>query len=112
MIATIYESQYPLEQDAPLGWWGNPIEGWGTSFKRIVARDFQVVGYMNGQLWLRSKTGDSSDSIQINMPLISNRVYEDFYEGMTCTFNGELKYDFTANRWYIQWSCVDRYRTN
>jgi len=100
----MYESQFPGEQTAPLGFWGNDF---GGSMRRPVLTDYTVVGYMNGQLWLRSKTGDSSDSIQINF-IVDTHHFNTFWLGKKVSFVGSLEWDYIAQGHYFQWTCTDR----
>ena len=100
-----YQTEFPGEQSQPVGWFGNPIDGWGsTSFK---INNYKVVGYMNGQLWLDSKTGGASDSIQIDW-LSDPWVVESQMIGRHFDFDGRLDYDYDVNRWYIIWSNATR----
>jgi hypothetical protein len=96
-----YQTEFPGEQSQPVGWFGNPIDGWGSSSFKI--NNYKVVGYMNGQLWLDSKTGGASDSIQIDW-FSDPQVVESFMIGRHFDFDGRLEYDFKAGRWFISWS--------
>lgn len=108
--AALYEGRF-ITESQPVGWFGNPIEGYGPYlFNNIVAQDYTVCGaesstgskYCIDTLWLDSKTGDSSDVIKINFPC-EIRVYEKYLLGKTLTFKGCMKYDFSVNQWYIHW---------
>lgn len=108
--AAIHEGKF-ISENQPVGWWGNPIEGFGPYlFNNIIARDYTVCGawsstgnkYSIDVLWLDSKTGMSNDIIKINFPC-DKKVYEEFLLGKTLTFKGCLKYDFAVGQWYIHW---------
>lgn len=97
-----YETQYIGEQTQPVGFFNNDF---GGDMNRPVLTDYTVVGYMNGQLWLQSKTGDSSDSIQINF-IVDQYSFESMWSNKKASFVGKLAYDFTARRWYYSWTCT------
>lgn len=96
-----YETEFPGSQAQPVGWFNNPINGWGTA--RFNITNYTVVGMTDGQLWLQSKTGDASDSITINF-YTTKEVFEAYFVGRQMDFDGRFEYDFTARRWFIQWS--------
>ena len=98
----MYESQYPGVQDAPLAFWGNDF---GGSMRRPVLTDYTIVGYMNGQLWLQSKTGDASDSIQINFH-VDPRSFEHHMMNKKASFAGSLEWDYRAHGHYFEWTCT------
>lgn len=98
----MYESQYPGQQVEPIGFFGN---NFGGNINRPVLDKYTVVGYMNGQLWLQSKTGDSSDSIQISF-IINDGSYNRVWNNKKASFTGELKWDSYAQGWYYQWTCT------
>ena len=104
-----YETKFPGQQSQPVGWFNNPIDGWGSSTFKI--NGYTVVGYMDGQLWLQSKTGDASDSIRINW-FSDPRVVESQMVGRHFDFDGRLEYDFKAGRWYISWSNASQTKAN
>ena len=97
----INETQYPGQQSEPLGWFGNPINNWGRTYFHIT--NYKVVGYMDGQLWLKSKTGDASDSITINWSSDVNTV-EAHMVGKEWNFDGQLVWDNRTSNWHIHWS--------
>ena len=107
--ATIYEGKF-IGHSKPIGWWDNPIEGFGPYiFHNIIARDYVVCGYTNSTysgytdtLWLESKTGMTNDVIRINF-LTSVSAYEQFLHGKTLTFKGCTRYDHAVGQWYIHW---------
>ena len=99
----MYQSQFPGEQSAPLGFWGNDF---GGDINKPVLKDYTVVGYMNGQLWLRSKTGDSSDSIQIEFA-VDRHSFNNVFMNKKASFAGTLEWDGIGQGWYYQWTCTN-----
>ena len=97
----IYETEFPGEQSQPVGWFNNPIDGWGSSTFRIS--NYKVSAYWHGELWLQSKTGGSGDKISINW-FSDPQVVESFMVGRHFDFDGRLEYDFKAGQWFISWS--------
>lgn len=104
-----YETEFPGQQSQPVGWFNNPIDGWGSSTFKI--NGYAVVGYMNNQLWLQSKTGGASDSIQINW-FSDAQIVESFMVGRSFDFDGRLQYDYNVNRWFIFWSNATQTKVN
>ena len=96
----MYESQYPGEQSAPLEFWGNDF---GGSMRAPTLVDYTIVGRETGILWLRSKTGDSSDSIRINFHTDSH-AFDRVFAGKKATFVGRLEWDYHGQGHYYQWS--------
>jgi hypothetical protein len=99
-----YETQYPAMQTEPVGFFGNDF---GGSMRRPVLVDYKVVGYLNGQLWLSSKTGDASDSIVINFT-VDGYTFNKEWAGKTASFEGSLDYDYSAQKHYYSWACTNR----
>jgi hypothetical protein len=98
-----YETQYPSTQKEPLGFFNNDF---GGNINRPVLVDYKVVGYLNGQLWLASKTGDASDSITINF-IVDNTYFTKVWQDKTASFEGSLEWDNSAGKWYYHWSCTN-----
>lgn len=98
----MYESQFPGEQTAPLGFFGNDF---GGNINNPTLADYTVVGYMNGQLWLQSKTGDSSDSIKINF-YVDQYGFDSMWQGKKASFKGKLEWDYVAQGWYYNWTFI------
>ena len=96
----MYESQYPGVQEAPLEFWGNDF---GGNMRTPTLVDYTIVGRETGILWLRSKTGDSSDCIMINFHTDSHAFDREF-AGKKATFVGSLEWDNRGQGHYYQWS--------
>jgi hypothetical protein len=99
---SIVETQYPGMQTEPVGFFGNDF---GGDINRPVLKDFKVIGYMGSTVWLESKTGDSSDSIQINFT-VDPRSFRNVFLNKTATFKGCLVWDSATRGWTYQWSCT------
>jgi hypothetical protein len=100
----IYETEFPGQQTQPVGFWGNDF---GGNINRPVLTDYRVVGYNNSghHLVLRSKTGDSTDSITIGF-IVDTNNFDSFWMGKTASFSANLDWDYTAQRWYYSWTCT------
>jgi hypothetical protein len=99
---TLYETQYPGQQKEPVGFFGNDF---GGNINRPVLNDYKVVGRIGNELWLQSKTGDSSDSIQINFAT-DYRNFDHVFMNKIASFKGELQWDYTVGRHYYSWTCT------
>lgn len=98
----MYESQHPGQQAEPIGFFNNDF---GGNINNPVLTDYTVVGYTNGQLWLQSKTGDSSDSIQINFH-IDQYSFSSLWQNKKASFAGKLEWDYQVQGWYYNWTCT------
>lgn len=100
----LYESEFPGEQTAPLEFWSNEF---GGNVRRPVLTDFTVVGYDCGghKLYLRSKTGDSSDSIAISF-IVDTHNFQNWWMYKKASFAATLEWDNIAQGWYYQWTCT------
>lgn len=98
----IYETEFPGQQTQPVGFFNNDF---GGNMNRPVLTDYTVVGYMGTQLWLQSKTGDSSDSIQINF-IVDQYSFSSLWNNKKASFVGKLEWDYSARRWYYSWTCT------
>lgn len=99
-IFRIYETRFPGDQAEPRGFWGNDF---GGNMQYPVLKDYKVAGFQGTELWLDSKTGDSSDVIRINF-VVDPYTFASTLEGKTATFKGELKYD--RGGYYYSWTCT------
>lgn len=102
MVTRIYESRFPGEQDAPVGFWNNP---WTGTIQNPTIHDYLVVGQLGGVLWLQSKTGDKSDSIQINFN-VDPSTFDHIFRNKRMSFRGQLVRDYTNEGWYYQWESI------
>ena len=99
---SIVETQYPGMQTEPVGFFGNDF---GGDINRPVLKDFKVIGYMGSTVWLESKTGDSSDSIQINFT-VDPRTFDRVLLNKIATFKGNLNPSGVNQAWVYEWSCT------
>ena len=99
---TLYETQYPGQQKEPVGFFGNDF---GGNFNRPVLNDYKVVGRVGNELWLESKTGDSSDSIRINFATDLG-FFDHLFMNKIASFNGKLVWDYTVSQWHYIWTCT------
>lgn len=99
---SIVETQYPGMQTEPVGFFGNDF---GGDINRPVLKDFKVIGYMGSTVWLESKTGDSSDSIQINFT-VDPRTFDRVLLNKIATFKGKLNPSRVNQAWAYEWSCT------
>lgn len=99
---TLYETQYPREQKEPVGFFGNDF---GGNIDHPVLNDYKVVGRVGNELWLESKTGDSSDSIRINFAT-DYRSFDYLFMNKTTSFKGKLEWDNTVCKHYYFWTCT------
>lgn len=96
----MYETQYIGQQKEPIGFFGNDF---GGDILHPVLINYTIVGFMDEQLWLRSKTGDSSDVIAINF-VVNKFTFNTLLDNQQATFYGQACYDHSVKAWYYTWT--------
>ena len=103
MSNAIIPPRFPRETGAmPQNIWGNEF---GGNTERPVLTDFVVVGYDGHDLWLRSKTGDSSDSIVIRF-VTDPHNFSRIFLGKKASFSATTEWDYKTQTWVYQWTCT------